>query len=1221
MQLAPGVNGCLRLRSIAAVAFTLVVTLVVTLALTASAGARPAANFAVVSGDARFEVLSPTLIRTEYSGSQSFVDGATFNVIGRDDFSPTHFTSSVSDGWLTITTSAMTLRYRVGSGRFTADNLVVSLHNGGQAVTAQPWASANPCEADTLCEAEDATLNGVGAASDHNGFTGTGFAAGWQSVGNSLTQTVNVATGGDYEFQFRYANSLGGDGLDETRTLSLVVDGGTPIPLTLPTTASWDDWSILSADLGTLTAGQHTIEIVRNPSDSGNVNIDSFALTAPGANYPAASTCKAGDLCEAEDGTLQGVTVASDHNGFTGKGFAAGWQSVGNSLTQTVDVATAGDYEFQFRYANSLGGDGLDETRTLSLVVDGGTPIPLTMPTTASWDDWSVLSADIGTLTAGQHTIEIVRNPGDSGNVNMDSFALTAPGADYPTASSTSSPCPFGSVCSGSVGTLGGGASVATNHNGYTGQAGFVTLGTPSSTDAVQITGVPAAGGYDVQLRYSDAGGADQAVIVTGHGNSQQATLPQTTSWDAWRTVTVPVTLSAGTDTVTLSCPNTSGVGCGSNVDTIAVVKAGSPIQAPHAPLGGYRRGLDGQNSPPSITPGLLYQDGWYMLNDTASALFNPVSRQVTQRPADPGYEDGYVFAYGQDYRVGLKDLATLTGPSELLPRWAYGVWYSEYYNHTAADYENTILPDFRSNHVPLDVLVTDTDFKSPNAWDGWEMNPTEFPDPTAYFAWAHSMGLHTALNIHSSVAASDPQFAQAQSTAGTPLIANGSGDCPSNDSCFAFDWGQPDQLKAYFDLHNQLRDEGNDIWWLDWCCDGSISSLPGVTPDAWINQNYKWYTDPTLGRGFALSRAYFSLQDGGNAQGLPTGPWADKRTTIHFTGDAGSNWAMLAFEVGYTPGESVATGLSPVSNDIGGFNNVTNQIAGAEPGSTQDPPDLYARWVQLGAFEPILRLHGNHSDRLPWQYPADADASASRFLNLREDMVPYIYTAAQQATRTGVPVTQPLYLDYPDQQDAYGYADSEYMFGPSMLVAPVTTPGTGTVGTTVWFPPGEWTDYFTGQTYTGPSVQTVNTDLSTMPVFIKAGGIVPMRTSDVTNDEQNPLTNVTLNVAADSNGAYSLYEDNGTTTDPSQSATTEISYQAANHTVTIDPVSSHFAGQVTQRTWTVKFYDATAPTAGYVDGHPVPDSDLSWDPTTGTVTITTPRAFSVNRQTTVSYR
>ncbi len=188
-------------------------------------------------------------------------------------------------------------------------------------------------------------------------------------------------------------------------------------------------------------------------------------------------------------------------------------------------------------------------------------------------------------------------------------------------------------------------------------------------------------------------------------------------------------------------------------------------------------------------------------------------------------------------------------------------------------------------------------------------------------------------------------------------------------------------------------------------------------------------------------------------------------------------------------------------------------------------------------------------------------------------------------------------------------------------LVAPVTTPGTGTVGTTVWFPPGQWTDYFSGRTYTGRSIQTVGTDLSTMPVFVKAGGIVPMRTDDVTNDEQNPLTQVTLNVAGGADGAYSLYEDNGKTTDSSQSARTSISYRDADHTVTIRPARGSFPGQVRQRAWTVKFMSATAPRNASVDGRPVPASDLSWDPSTSIVTVTAPRALPVNRATVISYR
>src|SRR4051794_13126325 len=144
---------------------------------------------AVVSGHARFEVLSPTLIRMEYAGDDKFTDAATFNAIGRGQFTHTDFTTSTDAGWLTISTGKATLKYKVGSGPFTAQNVALTVKAGAQDVTAAPVfaPSTFACAAGSLCEAEQSQLNGVTVATDHSGFTGTGFAAGFQADGNSLT--------------------------------------------------------------------------------------------------------------------------------------------------------------------------------------------------------------------------------------------------------------------------------------------------------------------------------------------------------------------------------------------------------------------------------------------------------------------------------------------------------------------------------------------------------------------------------------------------------------------------------------------------------------------------------------------------------------------------------------------------------------------------------------------------------------------------------------------------------------------------------------------------------------------------------------------------------------------------------------------------------------------------------------------------------------------------
>jgi len=1041
----------------------------------------------VTSGDARFQVLSPTLIRTEYAQDGAFTDAATFNAIGRGDFTPPSYTTSTSDGWLTVATDAMTLRYRVGSGPFSAQNLSVQLKAGGAPVTATPWQQLT-CGVGQLCEAEQLPFSGVSVATDHTGYTGSGFVAGFQGSGASLSADVDVPADGTYQFDTRYANDKGGDGQTTTRTLSLTVDGGAARTLSLPPTGGWNSWNLATGSVQ-LTAGHHTISLTRTAADSGNVNVDSVALVTPGAAFPATSTtaitdCRFGVSCEAEAARITGsAKAATDHAAYSGTGFVSELNQGSSVTAHLVGVPADGTYALQVRYANSQGGDGLNQTRT-------------------------------ATVSAG-----------------------------------------------GTTGTL---------------------------------------------------------------------SLPVTGSWDTWQTATVPVTLTAGADDVTLGCPDTTS--CHINLDTLAVSATGAAGPQPHLALGGYRRGLDGvngDNGAPTTTPGLLYKDGWYLLDDTTSALYDTATRTVTARPSHGGtpYQDGYLFGYGHDYKQALADLSKLTGPAELLPEWAYGVWYSEYFDRTAADYENTILPAFRSEGVPLDVLVTDTDFKSPGTWNGWEIDQNKFPDPKAFFAWAKSQGLHNTLNIHPSILGSDPQFAQAQATAKGKLQQGGCGT-----DCYTFDWGDPDQLKAYMDLHQTMDQQGNDFWWLDWCCDSSQSSLAGVTPDAWINQQYATDADKTIGRGFVISRAYGSLQAGGYSgqQGLPTGPWADKRTTIHFTGDTSSTWGTLKMEVGYTPGEAAATGMSAISHDIGGHNDTTG-LTGSETypsgGTTQKthklPDDMYARWVQLGTFQPIDRLHSNHSDRLPWQYGTAARASADKFLNLRENLVPYTYSLAQQANATGVPVTRPMYLEYPDEPQAYTTAGSEYFYGPDMLVAPVTTPGT-TATTSVWFPPGsQWTDYFTGKTYAGGTTQTITSGLDTMPVFVRAGAVVPTRSGNVTAQDKAPLTQVTLTVAAGANGSTSLYEDDGKpATGHGHSATTAIRYRetGAGHTLTIGSAAGGFSNQVELRQWTVSVVGTDAPSTVSADAKELSPADYRYDAATRTLTLTLPRR-NVHNAVTVTFR
>ncbi|MEV7040439.1 TIM-barrel domain-containing protein [Amycolatopsis sp. NPDC051061] len=871
---------------------------------------RPVRDDGVVrDGHARFEVLTPTLIRLEYAGDDRFEVRPTFNAVGRGVAPPT-FTTKVAGGYREIRTGSLILRYRQNSGPFTRSNTSVQLISTG--VTAAPL-------------------------------------------------------------------------------------------------------------------------------------------------FP--SYCVFSAVCEGENGLPVGsASVAYDHRGYTGSGFLAGLTETGATLTQDVSAVPAtGQYQLTVRYANAQGGDGQNTTRTLSTVVNGVPGPRLTLPVTSSWDTWATASVSIP-LNAGTNKVSVVQGTGDSGNVNLDSLAVTSPGTAYPV--------------------------------------------------------------------------ADSSLLTTAYG--------------------------AG----------------------------------PTSVLGGWDRSLDNPEAVPTPEhPGLLDRDGWYLLDDTRSALLN-ADRTITDRPthgAEP-YQDGYFFGYGKDFKRGLSDLNTLTGPTALLPRSAYGVWYSRYFGYSDSYYRSTLLPKFRSTATPIDWLVVDTDWKSPSQWNGWNWNTALFPDPQGFMNWTKQQGLDVTLNVHTSIASNDPRFATANATAG--------GLKPDGGGNYTWDWSNPAHLRSYFDLHQPFDRQGVRTWWLDYCsgCGGATASDPGVAPDNFINQAYADHAAAQGFRGFSFGRIG-GAERGGIHSSFPVGPWSERRNTLQFTGDAPASWDMLAFEARFTPDEAAA-GLGNVSHDIGSYHG----------GHLAD--DLYARWVQLGTFQPVDRLHSEHGDRLPWDYPGAAGDSATKFLRLREALVPYTYTLAQQASATGVPITRPLYLNYPDQDAAYTNPQ-EYLYGDNVLVAPITTPdssaGTGSVN--AWIPPGTWTDYFTGTVYTGPSTVTITKPLAEMPVFVKAGGIMPARTNYVDNAAA-PLDQLTVNVTAGADGRFSLYEDRGEGSGPS--TTTGIGWQNTARTLTVDAAS----GAASNRAYTLRLANSAAPAAVSVDGVRLPETAWSYTTSSRTVTVTTATLSSSSRHT-----
>lgn len=543
---------------------------------------------------------------------------------------------------------------------------------------------------------------------------------------------------------------------------------------------------------------------------------------------------------------------------------------------------------------------------------------------------------------------------------------------------------------------------------------------------------------------------------------------------------------------------------------------------SPTPNLGGTARTLDDVDGPISLEDGVLAFDGVAVVDDSLTVLLTDDGWIAPRRP---GTLDLYVFAYGRDYRAALRSLYALTGPPPLLPRYALGNWWSRYHPYTAEEYLG-LVDRFRAENVPLSVGVIDMDWhwvdidpRHGSGWTGYTWNTELFPDPPGFLSALHERGLATSLNVHPAEGVHAHESAY-------PAIARRLNLDPVSEVPVAFDPTDPDFLEAYLEeLHHSHEDIGVDFWWLDWQ-QGGVTRVPGLDP-LWLLNHFHFLDSGRRGQ----RRLTFSRYAGIGSHRYPIG----------FSGDTHITWASLDFQPYFTATASNA-GYGWWSHDIGGHFK----------GSRDD--ELATRWVQLGVFSPINRLHSGlnpFNTKEPWRFSAAAATVMTDFLRLRHRLLPYLATMNLRAHR-GEPLVQPMYYDHPDEPAAYD-VPNQFMFGTELMVAPITTPidpvtGLGRVRT--WLPEGSWTDVFTGLTYTGGRTIDLHRDLSSLPVLAKAGAIVTMAPVDALLDGVGLPEAVEVTAYPGADGAFTLSEDQG-----DQWVHTWITYDEARGEVTVhDP-------------------------------------------------------------------
>jgi alpha-D-xyloside xylohydrolase len=567
-------------------------------------------------------------------------------------------------------------------------------------------------------------------------------------------------------------------------------------------------------------------------------------------------------------------------------------------------------------------------------------------------------------------------------------------------------------------------------------------------------------------------------------------------------------------------------------------------------------------------------------------AITQPAADAATSLWSEVGDGVDYWFVYGPALDRVIAGYRRITGEAPLLPRWAFGLWQCRERYRTAAE-SVAVLDEFRRRRVPVDVMVQDWQYWRPTEWGSHIFDPARFPDPARWVADLHDRHARVMLSVWPKFYRGTANF-KALEAAGAlykPNLVEGQQDWLKNVFT-AYDAFSPTARALYW---SQIRDalfaKGIDAWWMD-VSELEVVEGPFPTPAAQV-QAYQTHMNPTaLGSGARVLNAYPLV----HAQGLYEGLRAaapgqrvliltrsgfagmQRYAAASWSGDISSTWTALRKQLAAGLGFAIS-GMPYWTFDTGGF-SVPSRFEHAPRGSAalDEWRELATRWFELAAFVPILRVHGQAPRREMWEFGGDdspAFKAQLKFDRLRYRLLPYVYSLAAGVTREGGTIMRPLVMDFPDA-GAVTAVDDQYMFGPSLMVSPVTAYKVRERA--VAFPPtpGGWYDFWTGAAMPSGAGRSP-APFDAIPIHVRAGAILPFG-PELQYTAEKPADPITLFVYAGSDGAFTLYEDDGVTNDYERGAwsTIPIRWHDASRTLTIGKRAGSFPGMLARRTFEV---------------------------------------------------
>jgi alpha-D-xyloside xylohydrolase len=541
---------------------------------------------------------------------------------------------------------------------------------------------------------------------------------------------------------------------------------------------------------------------------------------------------------------------------------------------------------------------------------------------------------------------------------------------------------------------------------------------------------------------------------------------------------------------------------------------------------------------------------------------------------------DYYVIA-GKDMDDVISGYRTLTGKAPIFPKWAMGLWQSRERYKTQAELLS-VVSEFRKRKIPFDNIVLDWFYWKQDQWGSQQFDEERFPDPSGMIK-----KLHEQYNAHFMISVW-PKFYEGVDTYNEfdkrgwlykANIQNKQKDWvgPGYVSTF-YDAFNPEAREAFWGLiHQNLYTKGVDAWWLD-------ASEPDILSNASIEHRKLLMNPTSIGPAEKYFNAYPLVNEMGIYEGQAKAD-PDKRIFIltrsafagsqryaaaTWSGDIAARWQDFKAQIPAGLNFSLS-GIPYWTTDIGGF-SVEKRFENAQGDDLQEWREQMTRWFQFGAFCPLFRVHGQYPYREMFNVAPENHVAYQTMLyydKLRYQLMPYIYSLAGKTYFDNYTIMRALVMDFPNDKAVFNIGD-EYMFGPSILVAPVTE-----YKARMWqvYLPAStgWYDFYTGKFYEGGQTVTVDAPLERIPLFVKEGSILPLG-PELQYATEKPADPITLYVFAGANGSFELYEDENINYNYTKGnySTIPFQYNEETETLTIGEREGSFEGMLKERTFKI---------------------------------------------------